>query len=47
MVDYDTACALFVDLRKKDPLRINDMDVFSHMLFVMVRTKMMGHPPLL
>ena len=36
-VDYDSACGLFAVLRKKDPLRLTDMDIFSHMLFVMVR----------
>ena len=36
-VDYDSACGLFADLRRKDPFRLTDLDVFSHILFVMVR----------
>ncbi|CAI8009131.1 Cell division cycle protein 23 homolog, partial [Geodia barretti] len=33
--DYVSACGLFGDLRRNDPQRLTDLDVFSHMLFVM------------
>jgi anaphase-promoting complex subunit 8 len=33
--DYDSACGLFADLRRRDPHRLTDLDTFSHMLFVM------------
>jgi anaphase-promoting complex subunit 8 len=33
--DYDSACGLFAELRRKDPFRLTDLDVFSHILFVM------------
>lgn len=39
-VDFDSGCALFADLRKKDPFRLTDMDIFSNMLFVMVRDQL-------
>ena len=37
IIDYDSACGLFAELRRKDPFRLTDLDVFSHILFVMVR----------
>ena len=36
IADYESACVLFGELRRRDPHRLTDLDVFSHMLFVMV-----------
>ena len=41
--DFDSACGLFSNLRKKDPFRLTDIDVFSNVLFVMVRILQRGH----
>ena len=41
--DFDSACGLFSDLRKKDPFKLTDLDVFSNVLFVMVRILQRGH----
>ena len=40
--DYSSACGMFTEVRKKDPFRLTDMDVFSNMLFVMVRFMIIG-----